>query len=59
MHATDQVKRKQVAEEMQKVALDEVTCVPWGKSFMPMACRKSVQGTLKFTAPVFWHVTIK
>jgi len=24
-----------------------------------MACRKTVQGILKFTAPVFWNVTIK
>jgi ABC-type transport system substrate-binding protein len=58
VRATDQVKRKQVAEEIQKVALDEVTYVPWGEWFMPMACRKNVHGTLKFTAPVFWNVTI-
>ena len=59
VRATDQVKRKQVAEEIQKVALEEVTYVPWGEWFMPMACRKTVQGILKFTAPVFWNVTIK
>ena len=38
VRATDQVKRKQVAGEIQKVALDEVTYVPWGEWFMPMAC---------------------
>ena len=59
VRATDQVKRKQVAEEIQKVALDEVTYVPWGEWFMLMACRKTVQGILKFTAPVFWNVTIQ
>ena len=58
VRATDQVKRRQIAEEIQKVALDEVTYVPWGEFSWPMACRKNVQGILKFTAPVFWNVTI-
>ncbi len=58
VRATDQTKRKQIADEIQKIALDEVAYVPWGEWFMPTACRKNVQGILKFTAPVFWNVTI-
>jgi peptide/nickel transport system substrate-binding protein len=58
MRTTDQGRRRQVAEEIQKVALDEVTYVPWGEWFQPTAFRKEVQGLLRFTAPVFWNVKI-
>ena len=58
MRTTDQGRRKQLAEEIQKVALEEVTYVPWGEWFQPTAFRKEVQGILKFTAPVFWNVKI-
>jgi peptide/nickel transport system substrate-binding protein len=58
VRATDETQRKQVAEEIQKVALGEVTYVPWGEWFMPTAVRKNVHGMLKFAAPVFWNVTL-
>jgi peptide/nickel transport system substrate-binding protein len=58
MRATDQAKRKQLAEEIQKVALDEVVFVPWGEWFAPTAFRKEVQGILRFPAPLFWNVKI-
>jgi len=58
VRATDQARRKQLADEIQKVALDEVTYVPWGEWLQPTAFRKNVQGILKFTAPVFWNVAI-
>ena len=58
MRATDQAKRKQIADEVQKVALSEVAYVPWGEWFSPTAYRKNVQGVLKFGAPVFWNVKI-
>jgi peptide/nickel transport system substrate-binding protein len=59
VRATDQAKRKRLAEEIQKVALGEVTYVPWGEWFPPMAAfRREVQGILKFAAPVFWNVRI-
>ena len=58
VRAADPARRKQLAAEIQKVALDEVTYVPWGEWDMPTAFRKNVQGILKFTAPLFWNVTI-
>jgi peptide/nickel transport system substrate-binding protein len=58
VRATDQAKRKQIADEVQKVALSEVAYVPWGEWFSPTAYRKNVQGVLKFGAPVFWNVKI-
>jgi peptide/nickel transport system substrate-binding protein len=58
VRATDQAKRKQIAEEVQRVALGEVVYVPWGEWFQPTAFRKEVQDILKFTAPVFWNVRI-
>jgi peptide/nickel transport system substrate-binding protein len=59
VRATDQTKRKQIAEAIQKVALAEVPYVPWGEWFLPTACRKNVQGILKFTAPLFWNIVVK
>ena len=56
--ASDEARRKQLASEIQKVALDEVAYVPWGEWFMPTAFRKNVQGVLRFTAPVFWNVKV-
>jgi peptide/nickel transport system substrate-binding protein len=58
VRATDQTKRKQIADDIQKVALREVAYVPWGEWFWPTAFRKNLQGTLKFTAPLFWNVSI-
>ena len=58
LRTTDQTRRKQLADEIQKVALDEVTYVPWGEWFQPTAFRKEVQGVLKFLAPLFWNVAI-
>ena len=58
VRATDQGKRKQLAEEIQRVAVDEVTYVRWGEYLSATAFRKNVQGILTFIAPVFWNVQI-
>jgi peptide/nickel transport system substrate-binding protein len=58
VRATDQTKRKQLADEIQKIALSEVTYVPWGEWDQPTAFRKNVRGVLKFFSPVFWNVSI-
>jgi peptide/nickel transport system substrate-binding protein len=58
VRATDQTNRKQLAEEIQKVALSEVTYVPWGQWGQATAFRKNVRGVLKFGAPVFWNVQV-
>jgi peptide/nickel transport system substrate-binding protein len=56
VRATDQTKRKQLADEAQKVAFDEVPYVPWGEWVQPTAFRN--QGVLKFGAPIFWNVKV-
>jgi peptide/nickel transport system substrate-binding protein len=58
VRASDLARRKQIAEEVQKVALDEVAYVPWGEYVLPTAHRKNVNGILKFIAPLFWNVSI-
>jgi peptide/nickel transport system substrate-binding protein len=58
VHATDEAKRRQLADEVQRVALSEVTYVPWGEWFQPTAFRKDVRGVVKFQAPVFWNVKV-
>ena len=58
VRASDQPRRKQLADEIQKIALEEVAYVPWGEWMSPTAHRKNVQGILKFIAPLFWNVQI-
>jgi len=58
VRATDRARQKQIAEEIQKIAYDEVMYVPFGQWVLPTAYRKSVQGVLPFPAPVFWNVSI-
>jgi len=58
VRATDQTGRKRLADEIQKVALSEVTYVPWGEWFQPTAFRKNVRDVLKFDAPIFWNVKV-
>jgi peptide/nickel transport system substrate-binding protein len=58
VRATDQAKRKQLADEVQKVALSEGTYVPWGEWVQPTACRKNVRDILRFGAPIFWNVKV-
>jgi len=53
---TDPAKRKQLPEEIQKVALREGTYVPWGEWVQPTAFRKNIRGVLQFVAPnFFWN----
>jgi peptide/nickel transport system substrate-binding protein len=58
LHATDQTKRKEIADDIQKVTLGEVAYVPWGEWVWPTAFRSNVQGVLKFRVPVFWNVVV-
>ena len=58
MRARDEPKRKELADELQKVALSEVSYVPWGEWVQPTAVCKNVDGILKFGAPLFWNVRI-
>jgi len=51
-------KRLRLVDEIQRIALDEVTYVPWGQWSWPTVFRKSVRDVLKFSAPVFWNVKV-
>jgi len=59
VRATDQAKRKQLADEIQKIALREVAYVPFGEWSSPTAFRSSVQGVLRFSSPVFWNIVVR
>lgn len=58
VRATDKAKQKQIADEIQRLVIDEVLYVPWGQWTLPFAFSKKVQGVLRFPAPLFWNVTI-
>jgi peptide/nickel transport system substrate-binding protein len=54
----DPAKRKQLAEDIQRLAYDEVPYVPWGEFVTPAALRKNVHGMLPFPAPLLWNISI-
>ena len=58
VRATNDAKRKLLADEVQKVAFNEVPYVPWGEWLQPTALRKNVRDVVKFGAPVFWNVKL-
>lgn len=58
VRAADQTKRLQLGDEIQKIALGEVTYVPWGEWVQPTAFRRKVRNVLKFGSPIFWSVKL-
>ena len=56
MRAGDAARRKQLAEQIQVLAFDEVPYVPWGQYVQPSLYRKSVHGVLQFPAALMWNV---
>ncbi|PYM83740.1 MAG: hypothetical protein DME13_14960 [Candidatus Rokuibacteriota bacterium] len=54
----DAAKRKAIAEEVQKIAYDEVLYVPWGQFVVPGAFRKNVHGLLEFGATLLWNISV-
>jgi peptide/nickel transport system substrate-binding protein len=58
VRTTDETKRLRLADEVQKVALSEVTYVPWGEWVQPTAFRKNIRDVLRFGAPIFWNAKV-
>jgi peptide/nickel transport system substrate-binding protein len=54
----EEPKRQRLADEVQRVALGEVTYVPWGQWSQPTAFRKGVRDVLRFAAPIFWNTKL-
>jgi peptide/nickel transport system substrate-binding protein len=54
---TDETKRMQIVENIQKRAYDLVTYVPAGTFNVPYAYRDNVKGLLGGPGPVFWNVS--
>jgi peptide/nickel transport system substrate-binding protein len=59
MRSADPARRKQLAEQIQIVAFDEVPFVPWGQYVQPSLYRKSVRGVLQFPAALMWNVWLE
>jgi peptide/nickel transport system substrate-binding protein len=57
LRASSPEEQKQIAEEIQKEAYDQVIYVPLGQFFAPSAWRKSLTGVLDGPAtPIFWNI---
>ena len=55
----DAKKRKQISDEVQKLAYDEVPYALWGEFVAPAAMRKNVKGMLTFAAPLLWNISVE
>lgn len=55
---TDPGKRRQVAEQVQQLAFDEVPFVNWGQFVIPTIVRRNVQGVLQFGATLLWNIVV-
>ncbi len=49
--------QKKIAEEIQKLAYDEVMYVPLGQYFAPTAWSTKLEGVLDGPAPFFWNIS--
>jgi peptide/nickel transport system substrate-binding protein len=56
VRTADPARRKQIAEQIQLLAFDEVPFVTWGQYQQPHVFSRKVQGVLKFATPVVWNV---
>ena len=56
IRTTDPARRKQLAEQIQVAAFDEVPFVPWGQYVQPSLYRKTVHGVLQFPAALLWNI---
>jgi peptide/nickel transport system substrate-binding protein len=54
----DAAKRKQIAEQVQQLAYDDVPYVPWGQFVVPGIFRKNVTGVLQFGATLLWNISV-
>jgi peptide/nickel transport system substrate-binding protein len=54
----DPARRRQIAEQVQRLNFEEVLFVPWGQFVVPGAFRKNVQGVLQFGATLLWNITV-
>jgi len=48
--------QKEIAEEIQRIAYDEVMYVPLGQYFVKTAWRNELDGVLDGPAPFFWNI---
>jgi peptide/nickel transport system substrate-binding protein len=55
---TDPAKQKQIAEQIQQLAYEDVPYVAWGQFVVPNAFRKNVQGALQFGATLLWNISV-
>ncbi|MFM2422515.1 MAG: transporter substrate-binding protein, partial [Pseudomonadota bacterium] len=55
----DPAKQKQIAEAVQKRAIEITTHIPLGEYIVPTAFRKNVTGFVTSQVPIFWNLEVK
>jgi peptide/nickel transport system substrate-binding protein len=53
---TDPAQQKKLAEQIQKLALEEGVMVPVGQFYLPSAYRAALTNIVKAPVPLFWNL---
>jgi peptide/nickel transport system substrate-binding protein len=56
VRAPDAAARKRIADDIQRLAYDDVPFVPWGQYQQPNVFSKKVRGAVKFVVPAVWNL---
>lgn len=54
---TDVEKRKELVQDIQKIAIEEGVILPMGQYYVPGAFRNNLNGMLSSPAPIFWNIS--
>lgn len=55
----DEAKRKELANQIQKLVIEEGVLLPMGQYYVPAAYHKNIIGALEAPVPVFWNIQKK
>ena len=53
----DEMEQKQIAAEMQEIALADVIYIPLGRYALPSAWRSNISGILEMNMPIMWNIS--
>jgi peptide/nickel transport system substrate-binding protein len=57
IESADEMEQRQIAANMQEIALADVIYIPLGRYALPLAWRSNVSGILKMNMPIMWNIS--
>ena len=57
IESADEMEQKQIAAEIQEIALADVIYIPLGRYALPSAWRSNISGILEMNMPIMWNIS--